>query len=206
MPVVDVYSLDKSKVGTLELSDDIFDTEVREHLFHEVVTYQLAKRRSGAAKTKERGEIAGTTQKAWRQKGTGRARQGNKKAVHWVGGGTVHGPRQRDYTPKVNKKTRANALRMALSRRQQEGALFVVDGWSIDTPKTKAVSNVLGTFGTPKTLIIDEGNDTLARSARNLAASNYLEVSGLNVYDILRHDAVIITRDAALKIQERLGS
>ena len=125
---------------------------------------------------------------------------------HLVGGGVVHGPSPRDFAPKVNKKTRANALCMALSRRQQEGALFVVDGWSVSEPKTKAVSAVLGKFDATKALIIDQHNATLARSARNLASSNYLEVSGLNVYDILRHDAVIITRDAALKIQERLGS
>ena len=206
MPVVDVYNLDQSKAGTLELSDDVFDVEVREHLFHEVVTYQLAKRRSGTAAAKERNAIVGSTHKAWKQKGTGRARQGNRKAAHFVGGGVVHGPRPRDFTPKVNKKTRANALRMALSRRQQEGSLRIVEAWAVDTPKTKAVASVLEGFGATKALIIDAGNDNLARSARNLATSNYLEVSGLNVYDILRHDALIVTRDAALQIQERLGS
>lgn len=204
MPVVDVYSLDKSKVGTVDLNDIVFDAKVNEHLFHQVVTYQLAKRRSGSANTKERNAIAGSMHKVWKQKGTGRARQGTKKAPHWVGGGVAHGPSPRDFTPKVNKKIRRTALRMALSRRQQEGALFIVDAWSVEKPKTKAISDVLGSFAAPKALIIDQANANLELSTRNLPRSNYLEASGINVYDILRHDAVIITRDAVLKIQERL--
>ena len=121
MPTVDVYNQDRKKVDTLDLSDSIFDAEVREHLFHEVVRGQLASRRAGTAKAKERGEITGSRQKRWKQKGTGRARQGDGKAGHFVGGGVIHGPRPRTFEVKVNKKVRKAALCAALSRRQQEG-------------------------------------------------------------------------------------
>ena len=116
MAVVDVYNLDREKVGTLELSDDVFDVKVREHLFHEVVRYQLAKRRSGSAKTKERAEISGTTAKVWRQKGTGRARVGDNRSPLWRHGGTVHGPQPRDYSWGLPRKMRRNAIKSALAR------------------------------------------------------------------------------------------
>ena len=204
MPVVDVYNLQRSKVGSVELSDDVFDTEVREHLFHEVVRYQLAARRSGTAKAKERWEINKTTAKVWRQKGTGRARQGSKRAPQWVGGGVVFGPKPRDFAPKVNKKVRKAALKAALSRRHQEGALVVVEDFQLPDIKTKRVAEVLTAFEAPKTLIVDVDNEVLGKSARNLGAAKYLPVVGLNVYDILRHDKLILTKAAAEAIEGRL--
>jgi large subunit ribosomal protein L4 len=205
MPVVDVYNLEKKKVGTLDLSDDIFDVEVREHLFHEMVRAQLGARRSGTATVKERNAIIGSTAKVWKQKGTGRARQGSKKGPHWVGGGVAHGPSHRSFAKKVNKKTRKAALRAACSRRQQEGKLVVLDGFDLEAPKTKQVCSVLDTFGMSKALIVDLDNANLAKSARNLPSSMFLPVAGVNVYDVLRHDVLVLTKNAAEALQERLA-
>ncbi|MGM0574939.1 MAG: 50S ribosomal protein L4 [Myxococcota bacterium] len=205
MATVDVYNLDREKVGTLDLSDAIFGVEVREHLFHEVVRAQQAAKRSGTAKTKPRNEIRGANTKVWRQKGTGRARQGSKKAPQWVGGGTVFGPQPRSYDKKLNKKVRRAALCAALSRRQEEGRLFVLESFELPEIKTQRVVDVLKRFETDKALIVDGDNDTLARSARNLSTSKYLTAAGLNVYDVLKHDAVVLTKDAVEAITRRLG-
>ena len=205
MPTVDVYNLKREPVGQVELRDDVFDVQVREHLFHEVVTAQLAARRSGNAKTKERWEVTGSRAKLYRQKGTGRARAGSAQAPNRVGGGTVFGPSPRSYEKKVNKKVRRAALCAALSRRQQEGALVVVDGFELEEIKTRRVLDVLTKFEAPKALIIDDANDQLALSSRNLDSSNYLAVDGLNVYDILRHDTLMITKRAVEVIEGRLG-
>ena len=206
MPVVDVYNLDREKVGTVELAEAVFDVPVREHLFHEVVRAQLAARRRGTAKTKGRSEIRGTTAKVWRQKGTGRARQGTKKAPHWVGGGTVFGPAPRSFSKKVNKNTRRAALKAALSRRQQEGRLLVLDAFDLDAPKTRAVAAVLKRFELDRALLVDTDNEALSRSARNLPKSKYLPVAGMNVYDILLHDTVLVTRRAVEAIEGRLSA
>lgn len=205
MPVVDVYNLERKKVGTLDLSDDVFDVEVREHLFHEMVRAQLGARRGGTAKVKERNEIIGSTGKVWRQKGTGRARQGSKKGPHWVGGGVAHGPSPRSFAKKVNKKIRKAALRAACSRRQQEGKLVVIDGFDLEAPKTKQVCSVLDTFDISKALIVDLDNANLAKSARNLPKTMFLPVAGVNVYDVLRHDVLVLTKNAAEALQERLA-
>ena len=204
MPVVDVYNLERKKVGTVELNEAVFNVEVREHLFHEVVRNQRAERRAGTAKTKERGEIKGSTAKAWKQKGTGRARQGNKKAPHFVGGGVAHGPRPRSYAGKVNRKTVTAALVAALSRRQQEGRLVVLDKFELAEIKTKNVVNVLSTFEVSKGLIVDVNNENLAKSAGNIATANYLAVDGLNVYDVLKHDTLMMTQEAIQKLEGRL--
>lgn len=201
MPVVDVYNLQREKVGEVDLSDEIFGVEVRPHLWHEVVRAQLATKRGGNAKTKERNEIAGTQAKVWRQKGTGRARQGDRKGGHWRGGGVIHGPRVRDFAIKVNKKTRRAALLGALTKRQQDGALIVVDDFAMSEIKTRQVADVLTRFETSKALIVDLPNETLAKSANNLVSSAYLAVGGLNVYDVLYHDTLILTRAALNAIQ-----
>jgi large subunit ribosomal protein L4 len=204
MSVVDVYNLERKKVGTVELNDAVFNVEVREHLFHEVVRNQRAERRAGTAKTKERGEVKGSTAKAWKQKGTGRARQGNRKAAHWRGGGVAHGPRPRDFSGKVNRKIVKAALMAALSRRQQEGCLVVVDSFALPEIKTSQVASVLSTFEVSKGLIVDVKNEALAKSANNLANSSYLAVDGLNVYDVLRHDTLMMTREAIQQLEGRL--
>ena len=205
MPVIDVYNLDNKKVGTVDLDAEVFDVEVREHLFHEVVTAQLAARRAGTANTRERSEVHGANTKAWKQKGTGRARQGSRKAPHWVGGGTVFGPKPRSFAKKVNKKTRRSALKAALSARQQEGRLVVLEDFQMAEIKTQRVAEVLGQFDGNKHLIIDVDNSSLSKSASNLADSAYLMPEGLNVYDILRHDSLIITKGALDAIARRLS-
>lgn len=205
MPMVDVYNLKHESVGTIDLSEAVFDASVREHLFHEVVRAQMASKRSGNAKVKERGEIRGSRRKLWKQKGTGRARVGDRKAPHWVGGGVALGPRPRDYAIKVNKKTRREALRCALSRRQQEGRLVVLEDFELEAIKTKSVTAVLKAFDASKALIVDGPNETLALSTNNLATSNYLSVDQLNVYDVLLHDTLMVTRRAVEAIEGRLG-
>jgi large subunit ribosomal protein L4 len=206
MPVVDVYSLDNKKTGTVDLDPEIFDVEVREHLFHELVRAQLGKRRAGTAKTKERNEVIGTQAKAWRQKGTGRARQGSRKAPHWVGGGTVFGPQPRSFAKKVNKKIARSALCAALSRRQQEGQLVVVENFELAEIKTSALAAVLEKFDTAKALLVDGSNMNLALSARNLPNTQYLQAEGLNVYDVLYHDSLMVSRQALEEIEGRLKS
>lgn len=205
MPTVDVYNLENQKVGTVDLDAEVFDVEVREHLFHEVVTAQLAARRSGTASTRERSEVHGANTKAWKQKGTGRARQGSRKAPHWVGGGTVFGPKPRSFAKKVNKNTRRAALKAALSARQQEGRLVVLENFDLSEIKTKRVAQVLGQFEGRKHLIVDVDNSVLSKSAHNLADSAYLVPEGLNVYDILRHDNLVITKGAVDAIARRLS-
>jgi large subunit ribosomal protein L4 len=180
--------------------------EVREHLFHELVRAQRAAKRAGTAKTKERGEVRGSQAKSRPQKGTGRARQGNGKAPHFVGGGVAHGPRPRSYALKVNKQTRRAALCAALSRRQQEGHLIVLDNIDLTEIKTKTVVGLLGRFEIKKTLIVDAENPNLAKSTQNLSDSNFIPVDGLNVFDILRHDHLMLTTGAVESIVGRLTS
>ena len=206
MPTVDIYNQANEKVGTVDLDPAVFDVEVREHLFHEVVRAQRAAKRSGTAKTKERGEVRGTQAKAWRQKGTGRARQGNRKAPHFVGGGVAHGPRPRSYAMKVNKQIRRAALCAALSRRQQEGHLIVLENLELKEIKTKTVAGLLGRFAVKKTLIVDAANPNLAKSVKNLTESNFISVEGLNVFDILRHEHLMLTAGAIETIVGRLSS
>lgn len=205
MPSVDVYNLEKTAVGKVDLDAAVFDVEVREHLFHEVVRAQLAARRSGTASTKSRGMIRGSQAKLYRQKGTGRARAGSAKSPTRRSGGTAFGPQPRSHAKKVNKKTRAEALRCALSRRQQEGRLFVLENFEMEAIKTRAVADVLARFETPGALIIDDGNDTLRLSTRNLVGAAYLAVEGLNVYDVLLHDSLLVTRGAVEAIEGRLA-
>jgi len=205
MPTVDVYNLNREPIGKQDLNGDVFDVEVREHLFHEVVRAQLAARRAGTAKTKGRSEINGSRKKLYRQKGTGNARAGDKKSNTRVGGGTAFGPTPRSYEMKVNKKIRRAAICAALSRRQQEGALVVVDNFELSEVKTRQVVDALARFEASKALIIDAPNEHLALSARNLQRSNYLAVDGLNVYDILRHDTLLVTQRAVEAIEGRLA-
>jgi len=205
MPVVPVYNLERKQVGTLDLSDAVFGAEVKEHLFHEVVRAQLAAKRQGTHDTKERGEVIGSVKKIYKQKGTGRARHGSRKAPSFVGGGTVFGPHPRDYTFKVNKKVRTAALISALSRRTAEGRLLVVDSMTLPKIQTKQVAQVQARFEIAKALFVDIDNNNLALSARNIPTAHYLALGGLNVYDILRHDTLVISKAAAEALQERIG-
>lgn len=203
MPVVPVYNLDKQEVGKHTLSDDLFAAEVKEHLFHEVVRARLAAKRAGTADTKERGEVAGSTKKIFKQKGTGRARHGSRKAPIFVGGGTVFGPTPRSYALKVNKKVRRAALASALSRRLEETALYLVEDMTVPQIKTRQIVGIMGKFATSKALFVDVPNDRLELSVRNLPNAAFISVGKLNVYDILRHDHLLISKAAVEALEAR---
>jgi len=207
MPTVDVYNQSKEQVGTIDLSDSIFGAEVKEHLFHTVVRQQLANRRAGTHKVKGRSEVRGGGRKPYRQKGTGRARQGTIRAPQFRGGGVVFGPHPRDHGHSINKKVRRAALRSALSRRTEEGKLTVLDKVEFDAIKTKNFKKVMDTFGFGDLLlVVPAKDDTVVKSARNIPNALVLPVAGLNVYDILRHENLVITQDALEGIAQRLGN
>jgi large subunit ribosomal protein L4 len=205
MPVVAVYNLERQQVGTIDLSDSIFGTEVKEHLFHEVVRSQLAAARQGTHATKERSDVSGSVKKIYKQKGTGRARHGNRKAGIFVGGGTTFGPHPREYILKVNKKVRHAALCSALSRRAAEQQIVVIDDMTLPQVKTKQVSTLMKRFEVSKVLIVDVTNENLSLSTRNIPNAQYLAVAGLNVYDVLKHDTVLLSKAAAQALHERMA-
>ncbi len=218
-----VVDLTNKAVGEIELDDTIFGAEVREHLFWEVINWQRAKRRRGTSKVKGRSEVRGGGKKPWKQKGTGRARQGSIRASQWVGGGTVHGPKPQDHSYKLSKKKRRAALISALSFKAKAGQIRVVDALSFDAPNTKGASTALVTLEAPKALVVDVTshvldattgkpagkpvhNENLRLSVRNLKNAKYLASEGLNVEDIIRYDVLIISREAIERVQEALKS
>lgn len=205
MPVVDLYNSAREKVGTVDLDERVFGTEVKEHLFHIVVRHQLAARRSGTHSTKQRAMVAGGGKKPWRQKGTGRARQGSTRAPHWRGGGSVFGPQPRSHSFLLPKKVRRAALKSALSRRLGEQALVVLDQVSLPEVKTKYFQAFMKNFGFESLLLVVAQDDTAVRlSSRNIPGVTVLPVAGLNVYDILRHRNIALTAPAIAPIVERL--
>lgn len=208
MPKLEIKNVDGKSVGSIELDDAVFGVEVHEHLLWETVKWQLAKRRAGTHSTKRIGEVRGSGKKMWKQKGTGQARQGSRKAPHWSGGSSVFGPKPRDYEYAMPKKAKKAALRSALSLRVAEQKLVVVDKFET-TGKTKAVAETLSKLGSPqptaKVLILDgKDNTLLARGARNLPASICMAPEGLNVYDILRHETLVVTSAAVKQIEAAL--
>jgi large subunit ribosomal protein L4 len=206
MAKFDVYDLEKKKVGELELADAVFAGDVNEHLFYEVVKAKLASDRSGTHAVKNRSLVSGGGKKPWRQKHTGRARQGSTRASQFVGGGKAMGPKPRDYGYEVPKKVRKAALRSALALRVRDGKLVIVSEWKPAAPKTQAAAKVLAKLGAPKALVVDgHQNVSLARSVRNLEGADFLPVEGLNVYDILRHDTIVLTQDTAKKLEASLS-
>jgi large subunit ribosomal protein L4 len=206
MAKFDVYSLDKKKVSEIELKDEVFAAPVNEHLFYEVVKAKLASDRSGTHAVKNRSLVAGGGKKPWRQKHTGRARQGSTRASQFVGGGKAMGPKPRDYSYDVPKKVRKAALRSALSLRNRDQKLLIVERWQPDAPKTAAAAKTLEKLGFRKALVVDGGaNVALARSLRNLDGADFLAAEGLNVYDILKHEALILTADSARKLEASLS-
>jgi large subunit ribosomal protein L4 len=205
MPKLKVKNLSNEEVGELDLSDIVFGAEVKQHLLHEVVRMQLNRRRSGTACTKERNAVAGGGAKPYRQKGTGRARQGTLTAPNHVGGGVVFGPRPRSYDFTPPKKVRKGAMRSALSLFVGEERVTIVDDFSLPEIKTKELNLILGKLGVESALLIDSrDNKNLKLSARNLEAHQYLPPEGLNVYDLLRHKQLVISKRSVLEIQERL--
>jgi large subunit ribosomal protein L4 len=206
MAKFDVYDLDRNKVSEIELADAVFAGEVNEHLFWEVVKAKLASDRSGTHAVKNRSLVSGGGKKPWKQKHTGRARQGSTRASQFVGGGKAMGPKPRDYAYDVPKKVRKAALRSALALRGKDGKLLIVQEWKPEAPRTSAAAKVLGKLGVKKALVVDSAaNEALARSVRNLRGSDFLAAEGLNVYDILKHDALVLTAESARKLEASLS-
>lgn len=205
MATVDVYNLKREKVGTLELADEVFATEVKEHLFYEVVKAQLASKRQGTASAKNRAAVSGSTKKLYKQKGTGRARHGSIRAPVFVGGGQAHPPRPRDWSYRPPRQVRIGALRSALSKFHKEGRLVVVDRFELPEIKTKGVLQALDALKAQRhTLVVDDAsNEKLRLSIRNLAAHQFLPPEGVNVYDLLRHDTLVLSKDAAKALESR---
>jgi len=204
---VEVLDRKRQTVGALELDSSVFGVPVREHLLHQTVAYQQAKHRAGTASTKTRGEVSGSNRKPWRQKGTGRARAGERTSPLWRGGGVVFGPRPRDFSIKLSKRERRAALKSALSARLSEGKLLVVDEINLERIKTRDLLDWLSDLGVEEKalIVIPAADEKLERSARNLRAVKVLRAEGLNVRDILLHELLILTRGAAEKIQEALA-
>jgi large subunit ribosomal protein L4 len=205
MAVVDVVDTSRNKVAQIDVSDTVFDAPVREHLFHDVVRMQLAGRRSGTAATKTRSEVSGGGKKPWKQKGTGRARAGSSRSPLWRGGGTMFGPTPRSYEYAVPKKVRKLALCSALSMKRKENKLLIVDKLELQEIKTAAFVTLLKQLGFSNVLIIAQENSNLEKSARNVPQVKVLRPEGLNVYDVLRYENLIITQSCVEKIQGRLA-
>ena len=200
-----VYNLKNKQVGELDVADTVFDAPLKEHLHHAVVRSQLASRRSGTANAKTRGEVAGTTQKMYRQKGTGRARQGSGKGAQFVGGGRAFPPKYRSYDLKLTKKTRRAAMKSVLSQKVRDGQLKVLDAFELSEVKTKTALGALSTLGADKALVIDiAGNTNLKLSVRNLEHHKFLAAEGLNIFDVLKFDHLLVTKSALEQIQGAL--
>jgi len=207
MALTDVFDIKGDKVGEVELRDEIFTCDVKPYLMHEVVTMQLANRRRGTAATKTRKEVSGGGRKPFRQKGTGRARQGSSRSPLQRGGGTIFGPHPRDYSYSVPKKVRRSAIRSALSVRYTGSAMKVLDKLDLEAISTKNFNGIVKTFSLTKPLfIIDKKNEVVEKSARNIPFVKVLRVEGLNVYDIIRHEQLVLTLDALKRIEEVLVS
>jgi large subunit ribosomal protein L4 len=206
MATIDVFNLKREKVGTVDLSDEVFGAEVKEHLFYEVVKAQLASKRQGTASAKNRSAVSGSTKKLYKQKGTGNARHGSKRAPTFVGGGQAHPPRPRDWSYRPPRQVRLGALRSALSKFAKEGRLLVVDAFTLPEIKTKGLLAALGTLKTDKkALVVDNmSNENLRMSIRNCADHQFLPPEGVNVYDLLRHDTLVLSKDAAKALEQRL--
>jgi large subunit ribosomal protein L4 len=208
MALVDVINQSGNTVASVELDDTIFNATVREDLVQSVVVWQLAKRRAGTACTKTRRDVRGGGKKPWRQKGTGRARAGTSRSPLWTGGGTIFGPSPRSYAFSLPKKVRRAALRSVLSAKLRDNLLTVVDKIELEAPKTKLFFETMKTLGldTAKTLFITaEKDEALLRSSRNLFKVLVLPTEGMNVYDLLRFERLVLLQDAVPKIHERLG-
>lgn len=201
-----VITLENKAAGEIELNKDIFGLEVRNDLLHRCVEWQLAKRRAGTHKTKTISEIQGTTKKPWKQKGTGNARQGSLRSPQFRGGATIFGPVVRSHELGLNKKVRKLALRHALSAKQKEGTLFILDSTDTKKPQTKAMVAAFEKLSWDRPLIIDgeKVNEGFAKAARNIKFVDVLPVVGANVYDILRHKQLVLTKDAVKALEERL--
>jgi large subunit ribosomal protein L4 len=205
MATFDVFNMKREKVGSIDLADEVFGAEVREHLFYEVVKAQLASKRQGTQCAKNRSAVSGSTKKLYKQKGTGRARHGSIRAPLFVGGGKAHPPRPRDWSYEPPRRVRALALTAALSKFHKEGRLLVVDRFELDAIKTKQLLETLDTLKAEhKTLVVDShDNEKLRLSIRNCKEHQFLPPEGVNVYDLLRHHTLILSKEAAKALEAR---
>ena len=207
MAVADVYNTDGAKVSQIDLMDQVFDVPVKGHVLHEVVNMQLANRRAGTVGTKGRSDVRGGGQKPYRQKGTGRARAGSRTSPLWRGGGVIFGPSPRDYSYKVPKKVRKLALKMALSSKVKDKALLVVDTIDLEAPKTKAFVNILKALKAENALVVmGEKVENVELSSRNIPKVKVIRSEGLNVYDLLKYEHLILVKSSVNQIHERLMS
>ena len=203
MANVTVYNMEGNEVGTMELNDAVFGVEINEHLVHLAVVRQLANNRQGTQKAKTRSEVSGGGRKPWRQKGTGHARQGSIRAPQWTGGGVVFAPVPRDYEVKMNKKERRAALKSTLTSKVQENKLVVVDSLALAEAKTKEMQKVLTNLKADKALVVTADDDQkVVLSARNIADVQTATVNTINVYDVMKHNTVVVTKDAVASIEE----
>ncbi|MDE5777380.1 MAG: 50S ribosomal protein L4 [Lachnospiraceae bacterium] len=203
MATVAVYNTEGKEVDKLELNDSVFGVEINEHLVHKAVVSQLANKRQGTQSAKTRSEVRGGGRKPWRQKGTGHARQGSTRAPQWTGGGVVFAPKPRDYSVKMNKKEKANAMRSALTSRVNEEKFIVLDELKLDEIKTKKFVEVMNNLEVAKALVVMKDNDqNVVLSARNVPDVKTALTNTINVYDILKYDTVVITKDAVAAIEE----
>jgi large subunit ribosomal protein L4 len=206
MAKIDVFNLKREKVGDLDLADEVFATEIKEHLFHEVVVAQLASRRAGTKAAKERSAVSGSSKKIYKQKGTGQARHGSIRAPIFVGGGRAHPPKPQDHSYRPPRQVRIGALRSALSLILKEGRLTVVDTIELGEVKTQALASVLGILKSDakKTLVVDDkSNEKLRLSIRNMEKNQFLPPEGVNVYDLLRHDHLVLSKGAVKALEAR---
>ena len=214
MPVLNIYKLDGSQAGTVEVNNEIFGIEPNKHVMHEVLVAELAEARQGSASTKTRAEVRGGGRKPFRQKGTGRARQGSTRAPHMVGGGVVHGPKPRNYAKKVNKKVRRLALRSALAQKISEGNVIVLDDFTLETPKTKTFidfAKALNFDGAKQLYVTNDDTDNIDRdyflylSTRNIEKVAAINTRDLSVYWLIKQDKVVLTKEALATIEEVLA-
>ncbi len=209
MPVVDVKNLEGKKVGTIDLADDVFSAKVNQNLLHETVRHHLAGQRAGTHKTKDKSEVSGAGRKLWKQKGTGRARIGSIRSPLWRHGGTVHGPVPRSYEYALPKKMIVGALRSALSAKLAQEKLTIVEGWELESHKTKAFRQTLSKLdGETKTILLVEvgANVNLERASRNLEGVTLIAPTSLGAYDLMRHDHLMLSKEAAGRLSQALSA
>ena len=207
MPTVATYNMAGKEVGKIELNDAVFAVEVNEAVMHQAVVRQLSNERLGTHATKTRGMVRGGGRKPWKQKGTGRARSGSTRSPLWIGGGTVFGPSPRSYYKAMPRKARRLAVKSALSEKVNNNDLIVIEELTLAAPKTKEVLNILNNFevGDAKVLFITEGDVNVEKSARNIQGVKALASTGLNIFDLLHHDKLFITKGAVAQIEEVLA-
>lgn len=207
MPKIDIYNVSGERIGEVTLSSKVFGVKVNEALLYEGLKAQASSRRRGSASTKERAQVRGGGRKPWRQKGTGRARAGSIRSPIWKGGGTTFGPRPRDYSYSLPRKAKRKAIKSALSAKFKEKEILILDRMDLQEAKTKKMASILVKLrsGKKPLLVIEEGNEMVRRAARNIEGVKIISPNSLNLYDLLNHNKLILTKEALAKIEEHLG-